>query len=125
MATLQKDGLIISKDADGNTVIIYPVTTTDNVDGLSEALATSKPAVQLSTLLAENWDVVAKIYSFEEYYPAAQYNINIEPDSSCTDSQMDAWTAAAIVGSTASNVVKAFGDVPSVDIPIILEVRKK
>lgn len=125
MATLQKEGLLIGKDQDGNTVLIYPITTMDNVDGLSEALAESKPVIQLSTLLAAGWDIDSKTYSFEQDYPSAQYVLAVEPDSSCTDDQMEAWNAAAITGSAASNTVKSYGDVPSVDIPIILEVRAK
>lgn len=125
MATLQKEGLLIGKDQDGNTVLIYPITTMDSVDGLSEALAESKPVIQLSALLAAGWDAEAKTYSFESEYPATNYDIGIEPDASCTDAQLEAWSAARIVGSVSGNIVTAYGEVPTVDIPIIMEVRTK
>lgn len=125
MATLQKDGLMIGKDTSGNTVIVYPITTMDNVDGLPEALAASKPVVQLSTLSAAGWAAGTKTYSFEAGYPAAQYDVSIEPDSSCTDAQLEVWDAARIIGSASSNVITARGEVPTVNIPIIMEVREK
>lgn len=125
MATLQKEGLLVGKDQDGNTVLIYPITTMDNVDGLSEALETVKPVIQLSTLFASGWDAESKTYSFESEYPAADYDIGIEPDASCTDTQLETWSAARIVGSASHNIVTAYGEVPSVDVPIIVEVRIK
>lgn len=127
MATTQKNGLIIGKDSSGNTVLIYPITTVDNVDGLAEAMGTKqdKPVVTLQTMTAASWNKTAKTYSFEGTYPAAKYDIEIEPDASCTDAQLEAWTAAQIVGSASSNIVTARGEVPSVNIPIIMEVRTK
>ena len=36
MPIVEKSGLMKYKDADGNTTIMYPITNTDNVDGLEE-----------------------------------------------------------------------------------------
>lgn len=39
MAVIEKTGLMKYKDEAGNVYLLYPITTTDNVDGLDEALA--------------------------------------------------------------------------------------
>jgi hypothetical protein len=51
--------------------------------------------------------------------------MEIEPGSTCTEAQLNAWTRAKLVGSASSNVVTAVGEVPSVDIPIIIKVVVK
>lgn len=115
-------------DYNGN--IIYPQTKAsaiydDNGNLFSNVMA-HKPTITTATLLASNWDSTAKTYSFEADYPNATYNVEIEINGdSCTDEQLEAWSAAKIVGSFSSNVAKAKGNVPSVDIPIILTVVKK
>ncbi|WP_251612865.1 hypothetical protein [Senimuribacter intestinalis] len=185
MATLEKAGVIVGKDKDGNIVIVEPVTAVENVEGLPEELAkylpksggtltgnltgkyltgtwlqttavsrlgskpdkiavidsagwiyyrtlddlltdlgvAGKPIYLASTLSASGWSNGQ--YSFEGSYPKATYDLSVEPDSTCTEAQLDAWSGARIVGSSAGNVLKAFGDVPTVDIPVILEVKKK
>ena len=45
MAVVEKSGLMKYKDAAGNTTIMYPITNTDNVDGLDEAIAATKPFI--------------------------------------------------------------------------------
>lgn len=71
-------------------------------------------------LRASGW--VGNLYSFESQYPVNDFNIEIALDSSATDDQVEAFNLAQIVGSATANVVKAFGSVPSVDIPIIVKV---
>lgn len=39
MAVIEKSGLMKYKDKSGNTYLMYPITNTDNIDGLEEALA--------------------------------------------------------------------------------------
>lgn len=39
MATLEKSALIATKSDNGDLVIVYPVTTTESVEGLSENYA--------------------------------------------------------------------------------------
>lgn len=88
-----------------------------------EALSTgksNKPTIVTDTLSASGWS--NKTYSFESQYPNSTYDIEIEPGSSCTEAQLSAWTRAKLVGSATQNVVKAAGEVPTVDIPIIVKV---
>ena len=52
MAVIEKSGLMKYKDESGNTYLMYPITNTDNIDGLEEALAekeTSGAAAQALT----------------------------------------------------------------------------
>ena len=78
-----------------------------------------------TTLTASNWDSTSKTYSFESDYPNATHDIEIALDSTATTAQAEAFNGAQIVGSATSNVVKAYGIVPTVDIPIILRVVNK
>ena len=114
---------------DYNGDIIYPQTKAsavydDNGDLLSNVMA-HKPTITTTTLLASNWDSTAKTYSFETGYPNASYDIEISLDSTATSEQAEAFNGAQIVGSATSNIIKAYGDVPTVDIPVILKVVTK
>lgn len=42
-----------------------------------------------------------------------------------TTAQAEAFNGAQIVGSATSNVVKAYGIVPTVDIPVIVKAVRK
>ena len=65
-------------------------------------------------------------YSFESTYPVATYDISIELNGdSATDEQVDAWSGAKIVGSATSNKAIAKGDVPTVDLPVIIRAVVK
>ena len=114
---------------DYNGDIIYPQTKAsaiydDNGNLLSNVMA-YKPTITTATLLASNWDSSAKTYSFETDYPNASYDIEIEINGdSCTDEQLEAWITAKPLSSS-SNKIIAKGDVPSVDIPIILTATPK
>ena len=114
---------------DYNGDIIYPQTKAsavydDNGDLLSNVIA-YKPTITTTTLLASNWDSSAKTYSFETDYPNASYDIEIEINGdSCTDEQLEAWIAAKPLASS-TNKINAKGDVPAIDIPIILMVTPK
>ncbi|MEY8367531.1 hypothetical protein AALA24_02070 [Anaerovoracaceae bacterium 42-11] len=83
----------------------------------------TKSTMIAATISASGWSNGQ--YSFEDSYPNATYDLSVEPDSTCTEAQLDAWSGARIVGSSTGNVLKAFGDVPAVDIPVILGVKKK
>lgn len=98
------------------------MTEETNVDLTDFAL---KPTITTTTLLASNWDSTAKTYSFETDYPSASYDIEVALDSTATSEQAEAFNGAQIVGSATSNVVKAYGDVPTVDISIIIKVVTK
>lgn len=75
------------------------------------------------TMEASKWS--GNTYSFEDKYPSNQYNISIEVSSAATDEQDDAFCDAKIRGSVNTNIATAKGDVPTVDIPIILGVAVK
>ena len=98
------------------------MTEESNVDLTDFAL---KPTITTATLLASNWDSIAKTYSFEADYPNASYDIEVALDNTATSEQAEAFNGAQIVGSATSNIIKAYGDVPTVDIPIILKVVNK
>ena len=85
----------------------------------------NKPTISIITLSASNWDSTAKTYSFEADYPVATYDIEISLDSTATTEQAEAFNGAQIVGSVTSNIIKAYGDVPTIDIPVILKVVTK
>ena len=84
----------------------------------------NKPTVSAFTLLASSWGTTGT-YSFETDYPNASYDIEIALNSTATIAQAEAFNGAQIVGSATSNVVKAYGIVPTVDIPIVLKVVMK
>lgn len=82
------------------------------------------PVTVTATLSAASW--TNQTYSFESTYPNATYDITVEIDGdSCTSEQCEAWDAAAIKGSSTTNKIKAFGTVPTIDIPIVLVYTKK
>lgn len=84
-----------------------------------------KPIVFQLTMEASKWDLVNKTYSFEDEYPSDTYNINLSLSGDCTDEQELAFLASRIRGNATDNIAKAKGNVPTIDIPIILEVAKK
>lgn len=77
----------------------------------------------VENMLAALWD--GKTYSFEGKYPFAQYDITVEVAPTATGEQFEAFGAAMICGSADSNVATALGDVPAVDIPIIVKAVRK
>ena len=98
------------------------MTEESNVDLTDFAL---KPTITTATLLAYKGDSTAKTYSFEFDYPSTIYDIEVEIDGdNCTDEQLEAWIAAKPLSSS-MNKINAKGDVPTIDIPIILTVIPK
>lgn len=83
------------------------------------------PSTSTIALLASSWDSTSNTYSFETDYPKATYDLEIALDSTATTAQAEAFNGAQIVGSATSNIIKAYGDVPTVDIPVILKVVTK
>lgn len=82
-----------------------------------------KPRYDEVTMLASNW--VDNTYSFEDTYPHSAYDIAIEVAPTATAEQFEAFGGAMICGSHDSNIATALGDVPTVDIPIIIKVVAK
>ena len=76
-----------------------------------------------ATMLASKWN--NKVYDFTAEYPSDAYNIDIAPSDLCTDTQIKAWSFAMIVGSSTKNTCKAYGNVPTVDIPVVIRAIRK
>lgn len=80
-----------------------------------------KPIISAITLVASNW--LENTYSFEEVYSSSAYNVEIELNGDlCTNEHVIAWSQAQIIGSVTTNIIKAMGVVPSIDIPVMVKV---
>ena len=99
----------LSEDAAGNLQA--------QINDLHETITTG-------TMFASRWTSDKK-YSFEATYPFSTFNIYIALSDTCTDVQYEAWNAAGLLASATSNTVKARGDKPTVDLPIVIRVVKK
>lgn len=89
------------------------------ISDLKEQGFENKSIFSTGTMAAAGW--VDGAYSFEAEFPSSEYNIFIQPDGDrITADQVEALGAAMLTGSLASNVYVAKGDVPVVDIPIII-----
>ena len=62
------------------------------------------------------------VYSFESDFPNMYYDIEVELNSTATSEQLDAWSCAKPTAVFGANAMKALGDVPTVDIPVIVKV---
>lgn len=138
--TILSDDLTENKalvsDADGK-VGVSNVTSTElgYVSGVTSPIQTqfndvgsgkaNKPTITNKTLFSASWNTTNKTYSFESQYPSATYDVEIEPGQTATEEQLSAWTRAKLVGSATSNILTAVGEVPTVDIPIIVKVVVK
>ena len=76
-----------------------------------------------TTLSAANWG--DGMYSLEETYPAASYNLYVSVDKSATREQTDAWNRARILANYDANVLVATDTRPGIDIPVVINVVKK
>ena len=103
----------------------YILNVSDGVLKFDSKPIAYKPTFKKVLLESSKWDSTSRTYSFETDYPNASYDIEIALDSTATSEQAEAFNGAQIVGSATSNVVKAYGIVPTVDIPIILRVVNK
>ena len=97
----------------------------ENSSDILETLNTkaNKSTVVTATLSASGW--IGNTYSFESAYPSSAYDIEISLNSTATAVQAETFNSAQIVGSATTNVVTAFGEVPTVDIPIIIKAVAK
>ena len=77
------------------------------------------PTFSHYTILTSGWS--SGVYSFESAFPSATYDIEIELDSTATESQVEAWSSAKVTSVFNTNTMKALGDVPTVDIPVIVK----
>jgi hypothetical protein len=82
----------------------------------------NKRTLVTKTLSTSGWN--NRVYSFESTYPNATYDLEqIQPTG--TAAQLEAWGDAMIVGNSSGNTITARGIVPTVDIPIMMYVRRK
>lgn len=120
---VQKDFFKYNPETDGNLTFNIDKALNENWDKVNEGFRqlAEKPAVVKAKLAAPSWD--SNIYSFEATYPASSYNIALsyDGDSFSADSK-EAFDGAGLVGSATENKFIATGDVPTIDIPVILEV---
>ena len=84
----------------------------------------NKPTYVKMTLTAAGWDKTAKTYSFEATYPHTQCDVRVSYAKTCTSAQLDAWNGAGMAGDDVGNIMTAINEVPTVDIPVILEVTR-
>lgn len=82
-----------------------------------------QPVVTTVTMLASGWS--GNVYSFEQEYPAAEWNLSIEVSPTATAEQFTAFGEAMICGSAAENAATALGVAPTVDIPILIKAVAK
>lgn len=85
-----------------------------------------KPTTTTITLETSKWDSSSKTYSLESTYPNASYDIEIDFDyDNGTTEQYEAYCEAQLGGSASSNVLKAMGEVPTIDIPVVVYATAK
>ena len=77
------------------------------------------PTFSQYTISASGWS--DGVYSFESDFPSWHYDIEIELDSTATESQVEAWSNAKPTAVFGTNTMKALGAVPTVDIPVIVK----
>lgn len=123
MATVEKNTLLCGRVGEDLT-ILYPATRLEMVDGLPEALEEKSEKANISSMVLSAGEWSQGTYSLETQYPALQYDIEVSAGD-MTVEQFDAFGNAKIIGSSKSNVLRALGDVPTMDLPVIIKVVKK
>ena len=109
---------------DNSTTGMSAVTVQDVIDELYEGKE-NKPTYVDYTLSASLWSSSDGTYSLESIFAHTLYNIGVLTSSEMTKEQAVAYGKAMIVGNKSTNVLKALGDIPDVNIPIILEVTER
>ena len=101
-------------------------TTIENMIADLQGQGFENAAVYTETVMAAaSWNATAKTYSFEALYPNAEYNIFVQPVKPCTAEQLEAWGGAMLLADAETNILTALGDVPTVDIPVIVRAVRK
>lgn len=103
------------------------LATSDEITAaVSNAVDNLRVTITTVVMSAANWNASAKTYSFESTYPAATHDLELELNGDvASEAQFEAFNAAMMVASANTNVVKAFGEIPTIDIPVILKVQVK
>lgn len=84
-----------------------------------------KSVYTTGTMAAASWNSSAKTYSFEAAYPHTSYDVEIQLNNTCTEEEMEAWGAAMMLGSATTNIITAKGEVPAINLPIIIKAVMK
>ena len=136
--TTVKTALISIAGSQGDpAAIAYIENELENLDDMVGTLPTDvadlqgrvgaledRPIITTWTMAAADWS--GTTYSFEDEYSSADYDIEICLDADNADaSEIVAWASAQIVGSATTNVVTAYGTVPTSALHIILKVEQK
>ena len=123
-------GQLVNIYSDSNAVIfrvesytngtrLFSLVTVSSDDEITEGYFNLYlPTFSQYTISASGWS--SGVYSFESDFPSWRYDIEIELDSTATESQVEAWSSAKVTSVFGTNTMKALGDVPTVDIPIIV-----
>lgn len=77
----------------------------------------------VASIIASGWN--NDEYSFETTYPASKYDLEVQIAPSATLAQYSAFSSGCICGNATTNILKALGTIPSIDIPIILKTQLK
>ena len=97
---------------------VFSIYTDDSVTFTS--LSFYNPVFWQKVISADAW--LDGIYSFESDFDNKFYDIEVELDSTATTEQLDAWSKAKLTAVFGTNTMKALGDVPTIDIPVIVKV---
>lgn len=111
-----------STNSTSNTEAATPSAVKAAMDKANAAQV--KPTYTVSNLIASSWGQ-GGTYDFESSYPNATYDLEISPSSNCTKEQYEAFCNAMIIGNDSTNIIKALGEVPTVNIPIKIKVVSK
>ena len=101
---------------------LFSVNSNDEIND-DEYFNLYLPTFSQYTISASGWS--DGVYSFESDFPSWRYDIEIELDSTATESQVEAWSSAKVTSVFNTNTMKALGDVPTVDIPVIVKAVVK
>lgn len=113
-------GALMAGSATSNICTAVGIVPTVDIPVIIKAMPKTTETAVETIMLATGWS--SGQYSFESLYPFASYDIEVQPNMTCTEEHMAAWAAAMLAGSAVSNVCKAIGKVPAIDIPIIIRM---
>lgn len=74
-------------------------------------------------LSAESWN--DGVYDLTSQYPSNKWDVEIAPYHGMTEEQMSTYSKAKMIGSHNSNLIYATGEVPSIDIPVMIIATSK
>lgn len=116
----------LSEDAAGHLqaeIDALELQVDDEIDDLEKRKQNNEAFVSYN-ILATGWD--NGVYSLETDYPSTDYDIvGIYPNANTTEDMLEAWQGAQVYGYEPTNVIRARGDVPAIDITMTLAVRYK